>query len=113
MIFDAEGIKIDCKLKGRKYTLDELKGLKIYWNSYSFNKEYDWEKFSNIRFEYDNKKYLYHFNCPRNKYLKLCDFLYNQGVNFKEYKNENRVFKGNKLSYNEIQKIKESYKIDW
>ncbi len=69
--------------------------------------------YTEIAFTLGNKTYQYFFKASESIVLEICELLYDNKVKFKEYSFDKRVFLGKKPNYNEIQKIKQKYNIEW
>ncbi len=104
----------------KAYNIEELKDLKIhYCKNLMIEGEEDMDEramknnISRIVFTLENTQYEYFYEGKKKEILKLCEFYYSRGIRFKEYHDGRRVFMGKQPKYNEIQKLKKKYNIEW
>lgn len=99
----------------RKFYFNDLDSIKFYFNNNSneFHSEGETLTYSNLVFGYNQTQVQFYFDNDDQTLNKVLKFLYDQGVQFKEYRNGQRTFLLKQPKYKELQKIKKRYNLVW
>lgn len=112
LLIEPENIVLQIDGDKKVFRIEDIKYIKIYYNTELYTMYSDYEKYSKIEFKNADKKYQFFISISRSQMRKIGKYLYENQVNFKEYYNEQRTYMGKKLSYKEIQKFKTKYGIE-
>jgi len=101
--------------KATKFYYNNLDAIKFYFNNNSneFHSEGETLTYSNLVFFYNQAQIQFYFNNDDQTLNKILKFLYDQDVQFKEYRNGQRTFLLKQPNYKELQNIKEQYNLVW
>jgi len=121
LIIEPDFISYSINSEWTKIKIEEINDLKINYNGYlglHMGSVVSNGDFNRIRFQSKNIKHDYQFDLDSEKSLEVLSSIfkewYKRKMKFKEYKLGQRSFLINvKNSYEDIQKLKESFEIDW
>ncbi|MDF1698093.1 MAG: hypothetical protein P1U56_19755 [Saprospiraceae bacterium] len=97
----------------QKINYSDMENLELHFNSEDFIDDSDYKEYSKIQFTSGGVQSLFHITGNKIKARSSCKKLYENRINFKEFRNGKRVFLGKSKKYKEIQELKKKYGIEW